>query len=97
LFDSNFWTSPQRQRLFAHYRLWFIDRSGGSGVSSALEKVLSQPDARSEANEVATDNAISAVAKIVEFRPTALGNLPSFVQALLTYVPLKADLVEAKK
>uniref|UniRef100_A0A7S2ZHW7 Importin N-terminal domain-containing protein n=1 Tax=Rhodosorus marinus TaxID=101924 RepID=A0A7S2ZHW7_9RHOD len=74
-----------------------LERSGGSGVSSALEKVLSQPDARSEANEVATDNAISAVAKIVEFRPTALGNLPSFVQALLTYVPLKADLVEAKK
>ena len=42
-------------------------------IMQALSAVVQAPDARSEDNEMATDNAISAVGKMCEFQRGVLG------------------------
>ena len=70
---------------------------GGGQIVGDLERVIRDPNARTEAAEAATDNAVSAVMKIMEFqascvrdRGAALGSM------ILEYLPAKCDEGEAR-
>jgi len=71
-------------------------RAGGEGVLAPLGAVVSAPNCRSEENQYATDNAISALIKMLEFQPTCIPDANTVAQVVLAYLPLKADLTEAK-
>lgn len=70
--------------------------SGGASILSDLERVIRDPNARSEQAESATDNAISALLKIMEFQPNLMGEKShSYGNLVLDYLPAKADDTEA--
>eukprot|EP00898_Chlorokybus_atmophyticus_P005983 jgi/Chlat1/6386/Chrsp44S05759 len=60
-----------------------------------LNAVVSRPDARSGANEMATDNAVSAVGKICQYQRDAT-DVSKVIPAWLAYLPLRGDKVEAQ-
>lgn len=75
----------------------FLEASGMTTVQP-LQQIVSAPDARSETNEVATDNAVAALVKILEFQPGSLvGDLGMKIGHLfIEYMPLNADETEAR-
>lgn len=72
--------------------------AGGADACNELEAVIRNPNARSEGAETATDNAVSALMKIIEFQAGAVGpeKIVSLVQLVLEYLPAKADESEAR-
>lgn len=71
--------------------------SGGPSIVIDLEKVIRDPTARSEQAESATDNAVSALLKVMEFQPSCLGEKAmSYGTLILDYLPAKADETEAQ-
>ncbi|KAA8499564.1 Importin-5 [Porphyridium purpureum] len=71
-------------------------RAGGEGVLGPLGAVVSAPQARSEEYEMSTDNAISALIKMLEFQTASVLDINGVMQAVLSYLPMKCDLPEAK-
>ena len=63
-------------------------------ATGKLMGLLSQPDARAESNEDATDNAVSALGKICLKHADAT-DVSQVLPHWLEYQPLKADLEEA--
>ena len=71
--------------------------SAGSAVVHDLEKVIRDPNARSEVAVQASDNAVSALLKVMEYQPACLGdNAMSYGRLILEYLPAEADTDEAK-
>eukprot|EP01110_Echinostelium_bisporum_P009977 TRINITY_DN3465_c0_g1_i1.p1 TRINITY_DN3465_c0_g1~~TRINITY_DN3465_c0_g1_i1.p1 ORF type:complete len:1087 (+),score=415.45 TRINITY_DN3465_c0_g1_i1:159-3419(+) len=62
---------------------------------NSLNTVCSHPDARTEENVNATENAISAIAKICETYPTQV-NLAQILPVWLHYLPVTEDKIESK-
>lgn len=63
-------------------------------VLAALGAAAQAPGARSEENEAATDNVVSALGKAVEFHPDLPG-APVILEGLLAYLPMRGDTLEA--
>lgn len=71
--------------------------SGGGEIAEKLERVIRDPNARSESAESATDNAVSALLKILEFQPACLGSKGGIYGNLIVeYLPAKNDESEAR-
>lgn len=71
--------------------------AGGAEVASDLERVIRDPNARSESSESATDNAVCALMKIMEYQPSCIGGKArSYGILILEYLPAKADESEAR-
>lgn len=71
--------------------------SGGSEVVGDLERVIRNPNAREENCEAATDNAVSALMKIMEFQASCMGDKGgSYGVLILDYLPAKCDENEAR-
>jgi hypothetical protein len=66
-----------------------------SKVLPRLVEVINAANSRDEDNECATENAISAVGKICRFHPEEAG-LDTILPMWLSWLPLTADLMEAK-
>lgn len=64
-------------------------------VLAALGAAAQAPGARSEENEAATDNVVSALGKAVEFHPDLPG-AAVIVEGLLAYLPMRGDTLEAQ-
>jgi len=62
----------------------------------ALAKVIQAPDARSEENLNATENAVSALGKLCEFQRNAIPGAEQVVPQWLSCLPLTEDCVEAR-
>eukprot|EP00736_Rhodelphis_marinus_P007337 Rmarinus@m.1215 len=60
-----------------------------------LNVVISHQEARSDSNEMATDNAISALGKICEFQADVV-EAGSLWPTWLAYLPCKGDIIEAR-
>lgn len=72
-------------------------KAGGPAVVQDLEKVVQFPNSRGQGNEVATDNAVSALMKILEFQPAALGEAGHRIgELIINYLPAKEDETEAR-
>lgn len=72
-------------------------KGGGPAVVQDLEKVVNFTNARSHGNELATDNAVSALMKIMEYQSAALGEAGHRVgELILNYLPAKQDETEAR-
>jgi hypothetical protein len=68
-------------------------------MSTALAKlsaIINDPDARSEDNECATDNAIAALGNIVAYHADSIDN-KAVPTAWVNALPVKGDAVEAQK
>uniref|UniRef100_A0A7S1TKG4 Importin subunit beta-1/Transportin-1-like TPR repeats domain-containing protein n=1 Tax=Erythrolobus australicus TaxID=1077150 RepID=A0A7S1TKG4_9RHOD len=78
-----------------HSREAFV-RAGGEGVLAPLGAVVSAPACRSDENELATDNAIAALLKMLEFQPACVPDANAVSNVVLAYLPIKGDLTEAK-
>ena len=63
----------------------------------ALAGVISAPDARSEENASATENAISALGKLLEFQNGAVEDKAGAYAVWLEQLPLREDVVEARE
>lgn len=61
-----------------------------------LLAVVQAPGARSEEAEMATENAVSALGKLLEFHADALPDGGAVGSAWVSALPLRADTVEAK-
>lgn len=71
-------------------------KAGGPTVIQDLEKVVRHPSARMQGGEVATDNAVSALMKIMEFQSAALGEAGQRIGDLvINYLPATQDVQEA--
>lgn len=74
--------------------------NNGAETLTELEMVIRDPTARVEDNEGATDNAVSALMKILEHQPNCFAGAPekaaSCVNTILDYLPAKGDESEAK-
>jgi importin-5 len=70
--------------------------AGGAAILEPLEQLISGPHARNEENELATDNAVSALMKILEFQPKlAQGEIGLRLGSLfVNYLPMVADDTE---
>jgi importin-5 len=75
----------------------FIE-SGGSQALQQLQSVVSAPDARSELNIMATDNALAALSKILEFQPKVVPGDTGMAlgHAIVDYLPMQGDETEAR-
>lgn len=71
---------------------------GGAACISPLQQLVTSADARSPVNEAATDNALTALLKIVEFQAKGIpGDAGMKLGTLcVSYMPVKADEAEAK-
>lgn len=68
-------------------------------LPQALEKILrviQHPQAREDDNESATDNAVSALGKVIEFHGASLPDPKAAAAVYLGYLPVRGDEVEAK-
>lgn len=71
--------------------------SGGGDLVSELDRVIREPNARSAQAEAATDNAVSALMKIMEFQAACVREKGTAFGALvLDYMPIKKDETEAR-
>jgi len=66
------------------------------GALAALARVIQAPDARSEENLNATENAVSALGKLCESQRGAIPNAAAVVPQWLSCLPLREDTVEAR-
>lgn len=66
------------------------------GALEALAKVIQAPDARSEENLNATENAVSALGKLCESQRSAIPGAERVVPQWLSCLPLTEDTVEAR-
>jgi hypothetical protein len=66
------------------------------GALAALARVIQAPDARSEENLNATENAVSALGKLCEFQRDAIPDAATVVSRWLACLPLREDVVEAR-
>ncbi|XP_003737866.1 importin-5 [Galendromus occidentalis] len=57
----------------------------------SLCQVISQPDSRCEKNVAATENAISAIAKIIMYRPSAVQNMDELIRMFAQWLPITED------
>jgi len=64
-------------------------------VLATLDQVIADPSARSEENVYATENAISAIAKICRFHAPSI-SLPIFLPRWLSFLPVTEDKIESK-
>ena len=71
-------------------------RSRAPEAAAALLAVMRAPDARGSERVYATDNAVSALAKAVEFAGDALADAPALLGAVLDFLPMRGDTEEAK-
>ncbi|KAG8470763.1 hypothetical protein KFE25_009184 [Diacronema lutheri] len=62
---------------------------------AALVAVVTAPTARDDDSESASDNAISALGKMMLHRADVLAASPSILDTWLSYLPLRADMDEA--
>lgn len=73
----------------------FVTGNGSAAVQD-LEKVVTHQGARTPGNEVATDNAVSALMKVLEFQPTVLGQDGARIgDIIVNYLPANQDVQEA--
>lgn len=72
--------------------------AGGATTVHPLEQIVLAPNARTDANEAATDNAIAALVKILEFQPSCVAGDTGVKlgRFCIDYMPLKADETEAR-
>lgn len=71
--------------------------SGGAEIAGELERVIRDPTSRSEVAESATDNAVSALLKMMEFQAGCLGDKAALYGKLIVeYLPAKNDESEAR-
>jgi hypothetical protein len=89
-------------RQAAVYGLGVLAQHGGEAfaphvlqTAQALIAVISKADSRSDASVMATDNAISALTKVVVFQPNAV-NLQELGPMWLSFLPVESDEVEAR-
>lgn len=62
-----------------------------------LERFIRDPNSRSEADASATDNAVAALLKILEFQPHFVGDKGySYAALIVNYLPARADESEAQ-
>ena len=66
------------------------------GALAALARVIQAPDARSDENLNATENAISALGKLCESQRAAIPQAEQVVPQWLSCLPLREDTVEAR-
>ena len=66
------------------------------GALAALARVIQAPDARSDENLNATENAISALGKLCESQRSAIPQADQVVPQWLSCLPLREDTVEAR-
>lgn len=73
-----------------------FEKAGGALAIQDLEKVVRHPDSRSPANEIATDNAVSALLKMMEYQPNVMGEAGGRIgEMVLAYLPATKDQTEA--
>ena len=71
--------------------------SGGSEIVQELERIVRAPVARQELAETATDSAVSALMKILEYQPECMGEKArTYAALILEYLPAKENEVEAR-
>lgn len=75
----------------------FVEVGGGQCVP-ILQSIVSAPDARSANNEAASDNAITALLKILEFQDKCVPGVAgmNLGQLCVSYMPVTADEAEAR-
>jgi importin-5 len=89
----------------AAYGVAVCAQHGGAQVTPYVKPMLSclfrsvtAADARTGEKENATDNAVSALLKIAEFRAGAPGvDVDTIMSGVVAYLPIKADGVEARQ
>lgn len=88
-------------RQASSYGVGIIAKFGGEQLTPFLTKslpllvdIINRPDSRSTANCVATENAISAVAKVIMHRPSAVPNLDEMISAFVRWLPITEDVEE---
>jgi importin-5 len=71
---------------------------GGAACVSPLQQLVTSGDARSDDNEAATDNAVTALLKVLEYQPKCVaGDTGMKLGTMcLAYMPVKADEAEAR-
>jgi len=89
-------------RQAAVYGIGIFAQTGGeqfspmiSDVLVRLDAVITSPDARSEKNINATENAISAVGRICEAHSSSV-NLAQVLPVWLSYLPVTEDKIESR-
>lgn len=71
--------------------------AGGREIISVLERVIRDPTSRIDGAESATDNAVSALMRIMECQPSLFnGRAQNYAGLILEYLPAKADESEAR-
>jgi len=73
--------------------------AGGAKAALALEAVITAPTSREEGSEMATDNAVCALAKVLEMQAGCVGGdvvASRLTSVWLSYLPLRADVAEAR-
>lgn len=69
---------------------------GGMAAVQDLEKIVREPNSRSAGNEQSTDNAVSALMKVMEYQPAILGDAAHRIgELVLSYLPVLQDKQEA--
>jgi hypothetical protein len=70
----------------------------GAETLAVIHAIVNAPNAREDDNGFATDNAISALGKIILYQPEMLGaNRAAAVQMFLGYLPVVVDEEEGNK
>ena len=72
---------------------------GGAKAALALEAVIPAPTSREEGSEMATDNAVCALGKVLEMQAGCVGGdavASRLTGVWLSYLPLRADVAEAR-
>lgn len=88
-------------RQAACYGCGVLAAFGGDHYTSSLTevfplliKVISDAESRNTENVFATENAISAVTKILKYRPAAISNVDEVLRHWLTWLPIYEDTEE---
>lgn len=70
----------------------------GSAMEAAqkIAAIIGHPEAKNEANRMATDNAVSALGKICEFQAGGAINAAELAPLWLSHLPVRHDEVEAR-
>ncbi|KAJ9075572.1 importin subunit beta-3, variant 2 [Entomophthora muscae] len=85
-----------RQAVSYGVGLWakFGGPAYAEGCSRAIEPLfasIDKPDARTQDNDIATDNAVSAICKIMEHSPSSVADPDNVIQRWLNALPIKSD------
>jgi len=71
-----------------------IFKNAAAQVMQSIQQVMGAPNARSKENVMATDNAVSALGKTIEFHSDSIGDRAVAMQAFLSYLPVTGDAAE---